>query len=149
MCSSVSLLYFSVTPQNLTVIIIAPVWKTPEHHEKFLQDSSYPTFLSTLAAAHSGPPLSVLHFDMTDDPAKGLTAPVTDLTYMTLKEGKTKADVEPFFANFAWIADLGKGFHHGQCVEKPELFVVLMGWASVEVSVDLQYASLNIDINMK
>jgi hypothetical protein len=138
-----------VTPQNLTVIIIAPVWEKPEYHEKFLQDSSYPTFLTTLAAAHSGPPLSVLHFDMTDDPAKGLTAPVTDLTYMTLKEGKTKADVEPFFANFAWIADLSKGFHHGQCVEKPELFVVLMGWASVEVSVDLQYASLNIDINMK
>src|ERR1700683_4090239 len=53
---------------NLNVIIIAPVWEKLEHHEKLMQDSSYPTILSTLAAAQSGPPLSMLHFDMTDDP---------------------------------------------------------------------------------
>jgi len=122
--------------EDPTVGYLFVVWEKLEHHEKLMQDSSYPTILSTLAAAQSGPPLSMLHFDMTDDPTKGLTAPVTDLTYMTLKEGKTKADVEPFFATFAWIADLGRGFHHGQCVEKPELFVVLMGWASIEAHME-------------
>lgn len=77
----------------------------------------------------------MLHFEMTDGPEAALSNSVTDFTFMALKEGRDKADVEPFIANVGEVIDVSKGFHHGQCRENEKLTGVFIGWDSIEVSI--------------
>lgn len=128
-----SLVCFILISCGSGLTINAPVWTTLEHHKRLMQDPSYPSVLAKLAPVHKGP-ISMSHFEMTEDPVRGLTAPETYFTYSTLKEGKTRDQINPFIAGTGSYVDVKMGFHSGWCMEKPNLLVAILGWASVEVS---------------
>jgi len=114
-----------------TVAYLIVVWKTLDHYKKMMQHSGYAAVLASLAAVHTGP-ASVLHYDMTDDPSKAFSAPLTDLSYATLKDGKSKDAIKPFVDAVGKYIDLSHGYSRGWGVEKPNTLLTILGWASLD-----------------
>jgi hypothetical protein len=128
----------TLTLSVTTCLIVAAVvvWETLDHHKKVMSHDSYPALVSLTAPAHAGP-LDMLHFEVSEDPTTALTSPVTYFTYFTLNEGKTREGFKSFLdsANIPQHFDVNQKIYYGWCVERSELSIVFLGWASVEVSV--------------
>lgn len=103
----------SIPPIRLLPTLVA-AWKTLDHYKKMMQHSGYAAVLASLAAVHTGP-ASVLHYDMTDDPSKAFSAPLTDLSYATLKDGKSKDAIKPFVDAVGKYIDLSHGYSRMGC----------------------------------
>jgi hypothetical protein len=114
--------------------MFAAVWKTLEHYKKMTQHSGYAAVVASLAPAHTGP-VTTLSYEMSEDPSKALSAALTDLTYVTLKAGKSKDAIKPFVDAVGKYIDLSHGYSRGWCAEKPNTYLTILGWASLEASL--------------
>lgn len=77
------------------------------------------------------------HIDYLHDFFPALTAPVTEVLLMTLKDGKTKEDLDSILLPLGNKIDT-KNIHNrpanqGVILEDPKQFVVTIGWDSIQV----------------
>lgn len=110
------------------------MWETLDHHKKVIADPSYAELTKLLAPVYTDH-IEMVHVDMNGDPKSALSAPITDLTYITLKEGKTQKDLTACFTSYVTAGfALESGTLYGPVIEKPETFCRVVPWESVEVS---------------
>lgn len=99
---------------------------------KKLEQRAY-TPLQSLASGT----ISFQHIEFSADTTTAFNAPVTELTTIKAKEGKTQKDVGAVVSRIRDNQHLVKGGHPpiawGQIKETPELSVLIIGWDSVEV----------------
>jgi hypothetical protein len=122
---------YTASMEDGTAAYLLVVWKTLDHYKKMMQHSGYAAVLAALAVVHTGP-VSVLHYDMTDDPSKAFSAPLTVFSYSTLKDGKSKDAIKPFADAVGKYVDLSHGYSQGWGVEKPNTLLAILGWASLD-----------------
>jgi hypothetical protein len=83
-------------------------------------------------------PLQTLHAEVKTDPTIALDAPVTEVTIVVIKEGKTFSDVKPLGEALDANCHLLKGNHvpssWGPTIQDAQKVGVAVGWDSVEVS---------------
>lgn len=99
-----------------------------------MTDPSYADLTKLMAPVFDGH-IEMVHVETNGNPGSALTAPITDLKYIALKEGKIKQDLLACFTgdeSAAFVSNLG--MFYGQAIEKPSTFVLFVPWESVEVS---------------
>jgi len=83
-------------------------------------------------------PLQVLHAEVKTDPTIALEAPVTEVTIVSIKEGKTFEDIKPLGEALDANCHLVEGNHvpssWGPVIQDSQKIGVAVGWDSVEVS---------------
>ena len=83
-------------------------------------------------------PLQTLHVEVKTDPTTALEAPVTDITIVDIKDGKTFEDIKPLGEAIDANCHLLKGTHipssWGPVIQDRQKIGVAAGWDSVEVS---------------
>lgn len=96
----------------------------------------YPAFVESLKLTLASP-LHIQHVEFDGDATAALTAPVTEITVAKPKEGHTVADIEAVIAELRKNSHLVKGAYPplawGKVQQEPEMYVLAIGWDSVEV----------------
>ncbi|PPQ79447.1 hypothetical protein CVT26_007720 [Gymnopilus dilepis] len=103
-------------------------WESLAHLKAASEDTYYPTLSPALPIADST--LLRRVFEFKAFPEIALTAPVTDLSYMSLKEGfNFETHLEPTLVKFTQLKDVGAlGAYWGHSMEVDRLSVILAGW---------------------
>ncbi|KAF5314890.1 hypothetical protein D9619_006967 [Psilocybe cf. subviscida] len=126
-------LYFGASEEDKEgVAFIVIVWETYEHHKAVIDSPGYPGIVG-LAGTIAGNS-TMLHVPFRDAPEPALSAPATEVAVITLKPGKTVADVDAVFESFMHKVeseeeDAAVGTW-GQTKEEAEKLVCFFGWAS-------------------
>jgi hypothetical protein len=124
---------------------IQEVWGTPfEGHKGLLNHSGI------IEELHSSfGPDGIKHINFTQDgprPFPAITAPVSEILDMTLKEGKTKEDLVEVLAVLAPMLDVDSPYPPpawGESHEEPgNRYALLLGWNSAKVSFFLFFRVL-------
>ncbi|KAF8956994.1 hypothetical protein BDZ97DRAFT_1763276 [Flammula alnicola] len=109
-------------------------WKTNEHYEKMRQRAEYPSFMASLKPL--GSDIFIQHIDFDVDIANAFSAPITEITTIKAKEGHTQEEVNAVVSEIRANQHLVKGGHPpiawGQVKQTPELYILIIGWDSVE-----------------
>ena len=107
-------------------------WESLAHLKAASEDAYYPTLSPALPIADST--LLRRVFEFKAFPEIALTAPVTDLSYMSLKEGfNFETHLEPTLVKFTQLKDVGAlGAYWGHSMEVDRLSVILAGWNRVQ-----------------
>ena len=135
--SRISVLYHGSTP-------LCQVWESFDHYKKLTESAGFPDLIESMKPAMAGP-LQTLHAEVKTDPTTALEAPVTEVTIVSIKEGKTFEDVRPLGEALDASCHLLKGNHvpssWGPVVQDVQKIGVAVGWDSVEVSSIYSLAS--------
>ncbi|KDR82942.1 hypothetical protein GALMADRAFT_238631 [Galerina marginata CBS 339.88] len=117
------------------------VWETIEHHKELMKHPEYPAVLGL--APSVGGELKLNHITYVQDFVPSLTAPITEILGLTLKEGKTKEDLVNVFNNVGQIIDAANSKYApvawGQALEDPQKFWVTLGWDSAKAQEDFAH----------
>jgi hypothetical protein len=111
-----------------------PVWESYDHHKAVIDTPGYPGIVG-LADTIAGN-TTILHVPFRDAPEPSLGAPTTEVAVLTLKPGKTVADIDAALASLAPEASLEEGYvagTWGETMEDAEKLVLFSGWASSKV----------------
>ena len=115
---------------------IAVLWDSLSRLTEVSQSSCYPSQLPT-TLPFAGSSLQRKLFDINQYPETALMAPITDMTYMFMKENKTfEKDLGPILERFAEMRETGaQGAYWGQSTEVEGMSIILIGWNSVQVNL--------------
>jgi hypothetical protein len=99
------------------------------------KDSNYPN----LPPISTDSPLQRKLFDINEYPEAALAAPITDMTFMFLKDEYTfEKDLNPLLIRFTELRDTGAmGAYWGKATEVEKMSIVVIGWNSVQVKAAL------------
>ena len=114
-------------PTQFHIVIF---WRSYLHLTTASKDSCYPD----LPPITDSPSQRKL-FDINEYPEAALAAPITDMTFMFLKDGYTfEKDLNPLLIRFTELRDTGSmGAYWGKAIEVEGLSMVVIGWNSVQV----------------
>lgn len=104
-----------------------PVWESYEHHKTMMSRSDYPDVVAQLKLFFRDGQLKMNHVEFKGDIDSAFSAPVTSLSFMTLKAGRTKDQLEKGIQ-----ANSGRAW--GQTLEDANLFMSITGATSSQVS---------------
>jgi len=114
---------------------MAAIWESFDHYKKFTKSDGYPAVVESMKPAMAGP-LQMQHVEVKTDPTTALEAPVTEITIVSLKEGRTFEEVRAMGEKVDANAHLAKGAHipssWGPTFQDGQKIVVAAGWDSVE-----------------
>ncbi|KJA21167.1 hypothetical protein HYPSUDRAFT_187695 [Hypholoma sublateritium FD-334 SS-4] len=108
------------------------IWETLEHHKALVKRPGYPEILGVKPAINGES--KIYHIDFNHSPKAAVTAPTTEVLVLTLKEGKTKEQLDTILAatDPKIIADDGVfgPSAWGATQESEGVVVLLLGWES-------------------
>ncbi|KDR82943.1 hypothetical protein GALMADRAFT_134467 [Galerina marginata CBS 339.88] len=132
-------IYSGLAEEDKKTVYAFIVWETVEHHKTLMKHPEYPAILGL--APSVGGELKLNHIEYIQDFVPALTAPTTEILGISLREGKTREDLEkalaavnskvevanPKYAPVAW----------GPTVEDPQKFWLNIGWESAKAHGDI------------
>ncbi|KAI0028869.1 hypothetical protein K488DRAFT_89307 [Vararia minispora EC-137] len=116
-------------------------WENSAAHKAFTTSAVWPAFWEAIAPVTANPANTgavFFHGHFPTDPAPALDAPLTQITQLAPKAGKTRADIEELVVRMLKLMD-GDGVDGvraafmGTIEEHPQNVVVLIGWESKEL----------------
>jgi len=119
--------------EDATQFHIVVVWHSYLHLTTASKDSYYPNLPPITDSA-----LQRKLFDINEYPEAALAAPITDMTFMFLKDGYAfEKDVKPLLIRFTELGDdTGAiGTYWGEATESEGMSIVVIGWDSVQVEI--------------
>jgi len=126
-------LYHGITEEDKTTIFIFIVWETFEHHKALMDHPEYPGIIG-LRPSFVPDGVKMKHVQFIQDPFTALSAPITEIADMTLKEGKTKEDLAEVLAVSASNFEADAPYlpaAWGESREEPgKGYVLIIGWNS-------------------
>ncbi|KAI0051195.1 hypothetical protein FA95DRAFT_1602872 [Auriscalpium vulgare] len=139
-------IFFGTADEEEPMVIVILAWPSLKTHYSFAHDAEYPAFLELLDPALGGP-IIVNHVHFVQDPRGALAAPETKIVWLKQKEGVAKKALVKALDKIGSFLDAhagrkcGEGKKHGgsvygSTVEDPEMFIMIMGWESVEEAVE-------------
>ncbi|KJA29607.1 hypothetical protein HYPSUDRAFT_31544 [Hypholoma sublateritium FD-334 SS-4] len=110
-------------------------WESFSHVQEASKDLYYPSLPTGLPAMDSSLQRKLLNIN--EYPESALAAPITDITYMFLKENKTyEEDLQPILVRFTELASGAKGAYWGQSLDEAGVSIIMIGWDSVQEHYD-------------
>ncbi|KAI0061686.1 hypothetical protein BV25DRAFT_1826407 [Artomyces pyxidatus] len=117
---------------------IHSAWASLELQERSRDVHEHTLLADTLSRSISGP-ITTVHTSFTPDPLPTLHAPVTEFVWLT---PNANTHMETFSAALERLSAYGNdpssptiGTSYALAQEKPETFLVAMGWSTVDVSL--------------
>ncbi|KAI0269756.1 hypothetical protein BC834DRAFT_863201 [Gloeopeniophorella convolvens] len=122
------------------------VWDKIQVHKDLMADAvEYPKLLNLLKPTMGGGDIDMSHVDFLIDPTPAFKAPITEIAFTS---PKTPEDKEAVQARLEQIVSLANGptktafgAAYGPVVEKPDTFVLVVGWDSVEAHLAAREAN--------
>lgn len=114
------------------------VWESLDAHLAFRKSPSYPELVEGVKVFFASKP-EMVHANLTTPCERALSAPATEIAFITLQEGSTKEELDPLVVTLE--AELAKapgshGSSWGWSVEKEGVYVGVVGWDSVAAHID-------------
>lgn len=111
------------------------VWDKIDSEKKLIADpEQYPAVLQT-AKNIFAEEVEIFHVQPRSDPAPILNSPITERATCILKDLATKDEFEKVMEEMIGaLADVSHGATWGPVLEKPDTYLMLVGWENVEVS---------------
>ncbi|KDR82944.1 hypothetical protein GALMADRAFT_238635 [Galerina marginata CBS 339.88] len=132
-------IYSGLVEEDKKTVYAFIVWETVEHHKTLMKHPEYPAVLGL--APSVGGELKLNHVNYIKDFVPALTAPTTEILGITLKEGKTKEDLENVLNKLAVRIDAANSKYApvtwGPTVEDPKKFFLSIGWDSAKAHGDI------------
>ena len=118
--------------------MIALAWEKYEHHKALIDNPvEYPIIMAKLKPAIGRGKFLMSHVQFNDDATAALTAPVTEIVGITLKDGHAKQELDDVLCTLKTMAALETGSFPravwGPTIEDASKFWLIIGWQSVEV----------------
>ncbi|KAI0056116.1 hypothetical protein BV25DRAFT_1832582 [Artomyces pyxidatus] len=119
-------------------IYVINTWDELKDHQNLIEDKENYSALGvhTARTRSENSEESIVHAIFLEDPRGAFGAPVTEIAHITPKEGVAPGAVEEVLvAILGWRSDpdvVVRGGAYGRLVEKPETFVLVLGWDTVE-----------------
>ncbi|KAH9477834.1 hypothetical protein JR316_0010066 [Psilocybe cubensis] len=111
------------------------VWKAYENSLNVPKREDYPAYIASTAHLIAGD-WSLQHVELDLDPTAALSAPVTEISKVTPKEGFTQSDVDAIIVQLREHADVIPGAHAplpwGKIIQAPETYTLAVGWDTVQ-----------------
>jgi hypothetical protein len=111
-------------------------WETVEHHRNIMKQESYREVMKSINPLFTGE-FKMEHIPLDKSPMAALSAPVTEVTVVTLKPGRSKAELMAAIVLAAAEGSKLRGLYfpivYGCPVENENKVVALLGWDSVQV----------------
>ncbi|KAI0350210.1 hypothetical protein OH77DRAFT_1514494 [Trametes cingulata] len=134
--------YYGLEHEDKETAYAVIAWEELEDHYRLMKDAeTYPRLgaaTSTFFDSTQPGKETMLHVRPTSEPYKAFEAPVTEIAHFTLKEGKSKSELEELVDTLAKAVNAAgdsEGAVYaawGPTVEKDNLVVLFIGWTSVE-----------------
>jgi hypothetical protein len=113
-------------------------WETIEHHKNLMKHESFDQLKKSLGPVFAAIPQTE-HFAFESSTIPALSAPVTEIVFLTPKEGKSKEEVKAAIGTLLAEMNKLKGLHppiaYGYSLSNENKAAALLGWDSVEVCV--------------
>ncbi len=107
-------------------------WNSFSHVQEASKDLYYPSLPANLPITDTSLQRKLLNIN--EYPESALNAPITDITYMFLKENKTyEEDLQPILIRFTELSSGAKGAYWGKSVDEVGVSIIMIGWDSVQV----------------
>jgi quinol monooxygenase YgiN len=126
--------YIGYEFEEPTNVIWVIVYDTYEAHRSFVASDAFSKFLAACKPALASKP-EPIHIKITTDPAKSISAPVTEFAYITLKPGQKMDDLAALISRLAQAINVAEGVHEsnwGVSIQKDDLYVGIIGWDNEE-----------------
>ncbi|KAG2119398.1 hypothetical protein DEU56DRAFT_836309 [Suillus clintonianus] len=125
--------YCGLQIENPTTGYLFLNWDSLAHHQALIESPSYGSLLETLKPAFGGP-MKMYHVIFNDHPI-AFKQPVTEVLRITLKDPSHRAEVSDILSK---ISDMTKKMLvFGPTLENENEIILVGGWESVEVGVDI------------
>ncbi|KZT11601.1 uncharacterized protein LAESUDRAFT_720850 [Laetiporus sulphureus 93-53] len=130
--------YYGLQSEEEKHFYVYNVWERLQDHENLQADAvNYPILQQHCLKVMAGAP-NVIHIQPAAEPYKALSAPTTELGFITIKPGVSKATVEAKTKEL--VANANKlpaewgviSAVWGRVVEKDDTLALVIGWTSVE-----------------
>ena len=124
---------------TLAKVMIALAWEKYEHWHKALIDNpvEYPIIMAKLKPAIGRGNFLMSHVQFNDDATAALTAPVTEIVGITLKDGHAKQELDDVLRTLTNKIESEAGSLSpavwGPTIEDSNKFWLIIGWQSVKV----------------
>jgi len=118
--------------------MVAPAWDKYEHRKALIDDPvEYLIVMAKLKPAIGRGKFLMSHVQFNDDATAALTAPVTEIVGITLKDGHVKQELDDVLRTLKTKVALETGSFSramwGPTIEDASKFWLVIGWQSVEV----------------
>ena len=119
-------------------VMIVLAWEKYEHHKTLIDNPvEYPIIMAKLKPAIGRGKFLMSHVQFNDDATAALTAPMTEIVGITLKDGHVKQELDDVLRTLTTkIASEAGSFSPavwGATIEDPNKFWLIIGWQSVKV----------------
>ncbi|KAI0269753.1 hypothetical protein BC834DRAFT_569223 [Gloeopeniophorella convolvens] len=116
-------------------------WNKIQDHKDLIDDTvKYPKLRELLKVTMAGGDIEMVHVNFTADPTPAFKAPVTEYVYITPNSPEDKSTVQGYIDRIAaWANDpstVALGGARGSTVERPEEYVLVIGWPSIEAHTE-------------
>ncbi|THH30756.1 hypothetical protein EUX98_g3429 [Antrodiella citrinella] len=118
--------------EDRSTVYFLVAWEKVSDHHTLMNDPEYSNILTVFAAVAAGP-VNLRHvaFKSITIPLAHFAAPFTEVSILTVKEGKSNTGVESILWDTKINQD-GAAFTTGKTVEKDNEYVSVKGWESIE-----------------
>ena len=123
---------------TLAKVMIVPAWEKYEHHKKLIDDPvEYPIIMAKLKPAIGRGKFLMSHVQFNDDATDALTAPVTEIVGIAIKDGHVKQELDDVLRTLTTkiASEAGSILPAvwGPTIEDANRFWLIIGWQSVKV----------------
>ncbi|TCD64969.1 hypothetical protein EIP91_003382 [Steccherinum ochraceum] len=131
-----SKIWYGLQHEDQSTVFVVIVWASLADHKLFIDDKApYAELLAkltpTLDASAGAIEFYHVAFKPNPIPEAHFNCPINEFGILTLKEGKTNAEIEELVWN-PEFNDGGKVFDIGKIIERDNQYVLTKGWESVE-----------------
>ncbi|KAF9221020.1 hypothetical protein BS17DRAFT_786378 [Gyrodon lividus] len=129
--------YVGYETEDTTVLFWVNDWTSKDAHEAFTKQVEYSDVVAASRPVFASQP--TVNFVEFEDTKGALGAPVTEFVTMTLKEGKTMAELEPLVQELHQKLAGTPKFHGDSwsvIIDKPNVYHGILGWDTVKAHWD-------------
>ncbi|KAF9524296.1 hypothetical protein CPB83DRAFT_774039 [Crepidotus variabilis] len=129
---------YGFAEEDKTTLYCVIKWETIDHHKAMMQRADYPDLFVKLKPVMAGTP-QLFHIEFENDATSAFDAPTTEITWINLKEGKTKTDVRDVLNKhmgpkiMALPGVVSGSASWNETVEDSNRFLLVIGWESSKV----------------
>ncbi|PPQ64088.1 hypothetical protein CVT24_008901 [Panaeolus cyanescens] len=134
-------IFTGLVEEDNSTLYMAIVWQSFEHHQKLMDDKiTYGKLFEALApvSLHAGSDIQMHHVEFGGaNVVPAFTSGTTEYTIVTLKEGKTNADLLPVINNLIEMFKEDDSATYpgvaGPVKEDPRTYVLALGWKNSQL----------------
>ncbi|KAF8967025.1 hypothetical protein BDZ97DRAFT_561754 [Flammula alnicola] len=129
--------YYGIEEEDRTNFWMVVVWQSHAHHQAMIDRPDYPVMVGRLQPFFRDGQLKMNHIEFNKETDAAFNAPVTAISFLTLKEGRTKEEADEALRALIKVLDEGPGSFQpatwGETEEDAEKTILVVGWSSVQI----------------